>query len=217
MNKCSHFLLPSLLAIGLIARPQSSNKEFEGRVYFTNQFAIKSPGLDSASVVRSFGASSMYTYKTGRYKWVSYGGDFQYEFYDGIKGLLVDKYGADTLYKVQIEKGDSLVSYTVQHHATTICGYRCDAIQLVLLSGADQRHIKRTVYYAPQLYVNPDHFKPYRDYANDKVYTITQGLPLRIVMEFEGMPVEITMNATKIEQVHIADKELQLDPFLYIK
>lgn len=49
------------------------------------------------------------------------------------------------------------------------------------------------------------------------VYAIPQGLPLRIILEFEGLPVGITMNATKVEPASIADSELQLDRTLFIK
>lgn len=210
-------LLLAFLVFPVLGKAQSSRQEFEGRVYFTSHYNIKSPDIDPDQVAKALGSSSVYTYKAGRYKWISFGGDFQYEFYDGIEGLLVDKYGADTLYRLHIENRDTLVSYKIQHQAATICGYSCDAIHMVIISEEHKQRYKRTIYYAPQLYIDPAYFKLYRHYANDKMYALAKGLPLRIVMEFGWLPVEITMDATKVELEPIAESELQLDRRLYIK
>lgn len=217
MKRFCFFLSFLLLAGPLVSKAQRPGIEFEGRVYFTNQFRVKSPGMDSASCVRSFGAASIYNYKKGHYKWFCYGGDVQYEVYDGDSGSLVDKNVPDTLYRIHIERGDSLLEYTIDKHADTICGYPCDAIHVLLISGTDHQQIRRTIYYAPSLYINPVYFLPYRDYANDKIYALTRGLPLHIVTEFEGLPVEITMTATKVEPMVLNNMDLQPDRRLPVK
>jgi len=198
---------------------QSSTVEFEGKVYYTNSFKIKQPAIDSNDLIKSFGSSSIYTYKNGQFIWKSQGSQFQYEIYNSFSGSLVDKYDdSDTLYKIDIfNKGDSLLSYQIIENADTICGYNCNAIKVVLQSLTDSSIMKRTIFYSPKLFINPDYFENYRSYANYKIYPLTKAVPLRIITEYDGLPVEITMNANKVEQTNIDDKEFQLDKSLFIK
>jgi hypothetical protein len=195
---------------------QTQKAEFEGKIYYTNSFKIKQPTVDSIQLIKNFGSSSIYTYKRGQFIWTSQGSNFQYEIYKSISNLLVDKYAdAKTLNQIDVfNKVDSLISYTIIENADSICGYNCNAIRVVLQSMKDKSIMKRTIYYSSQLAINPDHFKNYRSYANNRIYPLTKSIPLRIVTEFAGFPVEITMNATKVEQTNISDTEFKIDKSL---
>jgi hypothetical protein len=110
-----------------------------------------------------------------------------------------------------------LISYNLIENADSICGYNCDAITVVLQSIRNKSIIKRTLYYSSKLSIDPKYFKNYRSYANDKIYPIIKAVPLRIVTEFDWLPVEITMNAYKVEKTDISDKEFKLDKSLFVK
>jgi hypothetical protein len=198
---------------------QLNTSEFEGRIYYTNSFNIKQPVVDSINLVKSFGSSSIYTYKAGKFLWTSKGSQFQYELYNSSLGLLVDKYeGDDTLHRIDIfNKGDSLLSYEIIENAETICGYKCNAIKVVLQSTVDSSFMQRTIFYSPQLYVNPEYFKYYKSYANYKIYPLTKAIPLKIVTEYSDFPIEITVSANKVEPANIDDNEFELDKSLFIK
>lgn len=198
---------------------QLTTAEFEGRIYYTNSFKIKQRVIDSIDVLKSFGSSSIYTYKGGKFLWTSEGSQLQYELYNSSLGFLVDKYeGDDTLHKIDIfNKGDSLVSYQIIENVETICGYKCNAIKVILQSTADSTIMQRTIFYSSQLYINPEYFKDYKSYANNKIYPLTKAIPLKIVTEYSGLPVEITISANKVEQANIDDKEFQLSKSLFIK
>lgn len=190
---------------------QSPPKEFEGRKHYKNTFIIKQSVIDSLELVKSLGASSIYSYKTGKFLWRSYGSDFQYELWDSQTGIVVDKYGSsDTLQTIDVfKKADSLISYKITRNADKICGYICDAIQVEIQTFPDKSIMKRTIFYSSQLYVNPEHFKKYRSYANYQIYPITKSVPLRLVTEYEGLPVVIIINAEKVELVKIDDDEFK--------
>lgn len=198
---------------------QIGKDEFEGKIYYVNNFKINQPIIDSIELVKSFGSSSIYTYKKGQFIWSSKGSAFQYEIYHSSSRLLVDKYNyADTLYKIDVlNKVDSLISYKITENADSICGYNCNSIQVVLQNTKDKSIIKRTIYYSKQLSINPEYFNEYMSYGNNKIYPLTKSVPLRIITEYDGLPIEITMNAIKVEQVNINDKEFQLDKRLFIK
>src|SRR6266700_2142973 len=106
------FFIVTFLALHIFySFGQLSSTEFEGRIFYMNSFKIKQPGIDSSELIKSFGASSIYSYKAGHFIWKSRGSHLQYEIYNSLSGLLFDKYeSSDTLYKIDIfNKGDSML------------------------------------------------------------------------------------------------------------
>lgn len=205
-------LIFTLIFVHFSGHSQSEPSEFEGRIYYINTFLIKDPMIDSVDLVKRMGYASVYTYKKGKFLWSSQGSNFQFEIYDPQTALVMDKYSdRDTLHVIDVFlKADSMISYKIIKSADIICGYVCDAIELKIKSSNDGSLISRTIYYTSRLHIDPMHFRRYRSYANNQVYQIIQAVPLRIVMDFEGFPVTIIMNAERVEVVSIDDREFQL-------
>jgi hypothetical protein len=69
--------------------------------------------------------------------------------------------------------------------------------------------LTRTLYYSPELAVDPGHFKSYRSYAHSEVYRITRAIPLKIVIDDGQSPFTVVMEAEKVEKQTISDKEFK--------
>jgi|LakMenE18May11ns_1017448.scaffolds.fasta_scaffold9848408_3 hypothetical protein len=193
-----------------------NSKEFEGKVYYEHTFIINDKSYDSIEVAKSFGASSIYIYSNGNFYWEAKGSDFQYEIYNSKTNLLVDKYSySDSLKKIDVfEKYDSLISFEIKKNVDKICGYNCNVISVLLQSTKDKSKLKKQLFYSDRLYVNPNNFQNYRSYGNNRIYELIKSQPLRIIMQFEGLPIEIKMNAIRVTEEKVLDGLFLIDKSL---
>lgn len=200
-------LLIALVTSFKLTFSQNSNDEFEGKIYYQNSFKFDNSKVDSIELINGFGSSSVYSYKRGKYHWASFDSRLEYEVFNSDLKLMIDKYSnTDSLDLIDVyNKGDSLLSYTINDRDTVICGYRCKSIRLILSSRFDGSEFIRTLYYSPELRIDPIHFEGVKSYAGEFAYKLIKSVPLKIEMEFTSFPLLISIYAVHVEKSKIDD------------
>lgn len=202
-----YILLIALVASFKLAFSQNSANEFEGKIYYQNSFKFDNSKVDSTEVINGFGSSSVYSYKRGKYHWASFDSGLEYEVFNSELKLMIDKYSnSDSLDFIDVyNRGDSLLAYSINDRDTVICGYKCKSIRLNLSSRFDGSEFVRTLYYSPELRIDPSHFQGVKSYAGEFSYKLIKSVPLKIEMEFTSFPLLISICAVHVEKSKIDD------------
>src|SRR5262249_14832091 len=141
-----------------------------------------------------------YFYRTGSYKWTFETSDLQIEYYDGQTGKTYDKLrDSDTIFAAPLSANDTLLKYEISKNATTISGYKCDRITVVVGRKDDpMSFIVRNIYYSKDLPLNPQKFKAFKVYCTDKVFGLIRAVPLRIEIDTADWPFTMRFEAVKV-------------------
>jgi hypothetical protein len=212
--------LLSFLLLQLVVNSFSQDiPEFEGRIHYRNSFILKKDDVDTNQVRQFIGTTNVYSYKQGNYLWTFENSVVELELYLHEKDQLLNKYRNKKFYISGdvVTEVDSLITYEIKENADTICGYVCKSIKVVTQRVGTKNLVTRTLYYNPEIAVDPEHFKSYKSYAHWKVYQITRSVPLKIVMDDDRSPFIIVMEAEKVEKVKVSDKEFRQNKSFPVK
>ena len=214
-----YILLIALLTAFKLTFSQNNADEFEGKIYYQNSFKFDNSKVDSIEVIKGFGSSSVYSYKKGKYHWASFDSGLEFEIFNSELKLMIDKYStSDSLDLIDVyNKGDSLLSYSINERDTVICGYKCKSIKLRLSSRFDGSEFSRTLYYSPDLKIDPSHFEGVKSYAGEFAYKLMKSVPLKIEMEYTGFPLVISICAVHVEKSKIDDSLFTISRYLIKK
>lgn len=194
-------------------------KEFEGEIQYRHLYRFAIKNLDTTAILKNYGASSNYYYKDGSYRWTFDSCIMAEEYYWPETGKTHNRAAGETEFKLNNSTGyNKLLKYEVQENADTICGYVCHRIVVATASKSDKNDVLvRAIYYAPELTVDPQHFKKYGSYCNYDIYKITKSAFLRIEMMSPFMPFALRMEAVKVIPRSLAKSDVTLPENAVVK
>jgi hypothetical protein len=201
-----------ILGLFLQAYGLAQSAEFEGDVHYLHMFSFKKKLPDSSGVLRYFGSSSTYSYRSADYKWSFYDCMMESEYSHAAEGHVYNKYvGRDTFYFTRQSTGNRLISFDITKNADTILGYPCDMIRVVIATSDDPRDILiRNIFYSNDLPLDPKAYKHIDAFCHNEVFPLIRSIPLRIDMMTPAWPFDIRFEAVKVEKRKVAMAEMIL-------
>lgn len=180
-----------------------SNGSFEGRITYELSMQAKGDPTEFKSLKKVFGDTAVFTFSKGRYAMEYPDGRVQYikylrDNYQYRKMILLDTLHfsnmgleSNNLYSSYREKTDS-----------EILGRKVEMVNLVT------NMYKKTYYFDPNMYMNPEYFKRHRYGYENKYYELAKAPYL--YAEFEYDKLRIILKAIKIEKMEIPEKFFEL-------
>lgn len=176
-----------------------SNGSFEGKITYELTIQAKGDPKEFRALKEVFGDTAIITFSKGRYAMEYPTGKVQYikylrDNYQYRKMILLD-----TLYfsNMAFEDNNLYSSYR-EKTDTEILGRKVDMVNLVT------NEYKKTYYFDPNIYMNPEYFKKHRYGFENKYYELAKSPYL--YAEFEYDRLRIIFKAIKIDEMKIPEE-----------
>lgn len=176
-----------------------SNGSFEGKITYELTMQAKGDPKDYKTLKKVFGDTAVFTFSKGRYSMEYPAGRIEYikylrDNYQYRKMVLLD-----TLYFSNMGlENNNLYSSIREKTDTEILGRKVDMVNLVT------NKYKKTYYFDPNMYMNPEYFKKHRYGYENKYYQLAKAPYL--YAEFEYDKLRIILKAIKIEEMKIPEE-----------
>ncbi|MDF1697639.1 MAG: hypothetical protein P1U56_17470 [Saprospiraceae bacterium] len=216
MKTCS--LLPILILIICSCSFNKSggkkvNSYFEGKIYYDITYSNIKEIFKNIHPAEILGDRAVFTYKEGNYNNEVFYNDALVMAIYRIKEedrLYLQFKGKDTIEYYHTYNTAYSTEFTIQK-TKRILDYEC--IELTIHSKLSENEysgeeLNSKVTFSKDLAVNPIWYKNFHDGGLDRIYKITDGLPLRIE-KIKGVYTSIEL-ANKVERIDIGKEELSL-------
>ena len=187
------------------------SQDFEGKVeYKFYYFPSGNNAIDTLELKKTFGSTSTFITKKGKYKQITDSDMLTYQLYIPEENRLYfqDRISPDQLFYLRGEKSDNTpFEYEIVENADTILGYSCN--KLTYQSGG----LKLIYYYAPKLKINPKYYKDFSYLNRNKVLELIRSVFLRQDIEmpdFIGRIEAYRINPTKISDSEFIKPEAKI-------
>ncbi|MEO6151469.1 MAG: hypothetical protein ABIN95_04585 [Mucilaginibacter sp.] len=171
--------------------------DFEGKIEFDTHIKANKPQVKTAIYKEAYGTAFTALIKDGYYKQL-YKGASSIEwviYHPKTNRYYFKKPSVDTLFYIDCSKESQPIEVKRTPGKEVILGYKCRSLKIRSAT------LKSTVFYAPELPVNPEYFSQFKLHANDKVIKLSRSAYLKWVTEYEF--VTITLLATKVQRTKL--------------
>lgn len=192
----------------------SNTDEFEGRISFKVNFEIKDSRVSKKDLEKFYGTDKEYFFKSGMYKWVSKNGNLSFELYnydiDSVH-TISKRNNNDTLYYNDFTKSfDKLLSID-SVGVETICNIKCQVLKFNM-TDRENKIITRTIYFPiDTLLYSKDYYKSQKGMCNDLIHSYGGSIPLKLILDIDGVPFKLIYTATKIHPSKIDESVFQIN------
>ena len=182
----------------------AQNGDFEGSIEYSIRQVAKNEQIDITLYENAFGTSYTSFIKKGSYKQVyKSASTIDWLVYDNNSNRYYFKQpNKDTIYFTDCSKEPDKYIVKETTLEETILGYTCHSLEV---SSSEQ---KQTIFYAPELKLNPDYFAQHKCYAYNLIAKYCKSVYLKYILETES--VIATYEATKINKHKLDDSIFQL-------
>ncbi|GIV38715.1 MAG: hypothetical protein KatS3mg033_0515 [Thermonema sp.] len=160
---------------------------FEGVVRYRHFIEIKDTLANEWEVTALYGeGGNFYINKEGRYRIEPRGTSIEWQIYDPQQARLYFKFiKRDTVYwhAATMPTEEVVEVYPVKEEKDYLLGYTCHLLMMkVKTVGSSPEVLGKMYFFAPELKVNAAAFARHHTNSQDRVFAITQSIPLRIVV-----------------------------------
>lgn len=191
MTKAIIFLLAILISIGV------TGQNFEGQISYKNVYKSKIPGVSDEQFTSMMGSNLEYFIKDGDYKSIADGTLFQWQLYVNNDNKLYTKMSNTeaVIWNDGAVNADEVIKSEINKNVTEIAGYICDELILTCKSGIQVYYFNSTLSVNAKLFVDHKLGNWY------EFLSLSNSLPLRIVIDNEQFYLESTAIAIKNEKL----------------
>jgi hypothetical protein len=185
-------------------QPKTQKAEFEGVVEYSIQQVAKSSEKDAMAYRQLYGTSMKAYMRKEWYKQVyKQAAGVDWAMYDNSANRYYFKVPEiDTLYYIDCGLEPEKYNAISTADKVTIAGYKCQSLEM---TGGDKKH---KIYYAPELYLNPEHLKSNLYGGNNLVAEKTKSVYLKWITVEDKVTSVLT--ATKVSPAAIPDETFAL-------
>jgi hypothetical protein len=191
----------------------NAQKSFEGIITYRHLIDIKDTTLKAKEMdlTLQFGiASTLHISSKGNYKWFFDTSTLTSQMYLYENNMLYDQFlKNDTLYFTEASKvNEHVLEESIKPSKTKILGKNCNLLLLKTQSRKTGNITGKAYYYTSDYRVDARAFSKFKMNSIDKVFKVTQAVPLQIILIFKGY--RIIYEATKIEEKKVDLKLFEL-------
>lgn len=189
-------------------------KEFEGTIDFKVEIQTKNNSVNKKELESYFGVNKVFFFKEGKYKWLTKKGNTEFEIYNydlDSLNTISKKSGNDTLYYNDFSIYDEKIISNDSIEKIEICGIKCQGIK-VRMTNSRKMMITRTMYFPIEsLKYSKNYYKNQKSMCNDLLYEYGGSIPLKLILDIDGVPYKMIYTAKKITQKKISDSEFEVN------
>lgn len=202
------------LGSGIVVSTDDSNNEFQGRIDFKVEIETKNNSVNKKDLESFFGVNKAYFFKDGKYKWLTEKGNIEFEIFNyQIDSLhtISKRAKNDTLYFNNFFVSDDKIISIDSVDVLKICGIKCQGVKFNM-TNSQKMAITRILYFPiDTLKYAKNHYYNQNGMCNNFIHEFGGSIPLKLILDIEGVPYKMTYTAQKITPEEIEDKEFELN------